>query len=122
MIIAIPTKEQRICEHFGQSKQFALVTTEQSQPSVMAVEYVDAPDHRDGEFPHWLKDKQTDLVIAGKIGKKARDLLMKYQIKVITGVKEGSPESIARAFFSSSLVTQDDFCDCKNHKQPCNHH
>lgn len=109
--IAIPLVQDKLCTHFGHCEQFALLEVNPDQKSIEQIEQLTPPPHEPGVLPKWLAQQQASLVIAGGMGSKAQELLRDYGVRVITGVKEGSPRDIVQAYLEDRLETGENLCD-----------
>jgi len=110
MRIAIPVTGGKLAEHFGHCEQFALIDVDQNQKSILTEVMVDAPPHQPGLLPKWLADQGTNVVIAGGMGHKARELFEQNSITVVIGAAEKNPELIATSYMHGSLNTGENIC------------
>jgi predicted Fe-Mo cluster-binding NifX family protein len=69
------------------------------------------PPHEPGVIPAWIATLGVDLVIAGGMGQKARDLFTEKGVKVVVGAKADSPEAIVADYLRGCLVTGENTCD-----------
>lgn len=115
MKIAIPVQDGRLCPHFGHCTEFALFDASPETGAVARQETVAAPPHEPGLLPRWLAGKGVQLVIAGGMGERARDLLARQQITVVAGAPAEPPETLVRAYFAGTLETRDGACDHHHH-------
>ncbi len=111
MIIAVPTAGGLLTPHFGHCEQFALVEVDPDAGSVGEVRLVTPPPHAPGILPVWLAEQGVDLVLAGGMGGRARQLLEGAGVEVILGVASAAPDELARAWLDGSLPTGENACD-----------
>ncbi len=111
MKIAIPLENGRLCQHFGHCKSFAIIVTNRTATRITGRSDVEPPPHEPGVLPLWLAGQGVNLVIAGGIGSRARELLLQHGIAVIAGAPEDSPESLATAYIESTLRPGNNSCD-----------
>ncbi len=111
MRIAIPLAEGRLCQHFGHCEEFLFVDAEPATKSVAARRVERAPDHQPGLLPLWLKERGVNVVIAGGIGARARDLLAAASVQVLAGILASDPEVIVSTFLNGKLETGITGCD-----------
>lgn len=109
MIIAIPTENGRLASHFGKVGEFTFVTIKDGK--IEGKESATPPPHERGILPKWLNSKNTDLVIAGGMGRRARSLFEQYGIKVISSVQPKAIEELVDDYLKESLVKGEDPCD-----------
>ncbi|MFZ5643934.1 MAG: NifB/NifX family molybdenum-iron cluster-binding protein [Bacillota bacterium] len=112
MKIALPVSGGQLCSHFGHCERFYLYDVEQDSTEVLRVSSLNAPPHEPGLLPTLLGDVGVDVVIAGGMGDKARDMFYQKGIQVVVGVSSGeSPEDIIQQYLTGSLDTGPNVCD-----------
>ena len=84
IIIAIPTAGGKLCAHFGHCEQFALVETEDGK--IKGTSMQTPPPHEPGVLPKWLHEQGVNIVLAGGLGARAKQLFEESGVKVFTGV------------------------------------
>ena len=108
-IIAIPTRDRRLCQHFGHCEKFALFETEDN--SITNEKYIDPPPHEPGALPSWLASKGATHIIAGGIGQRAVSLFKQQHIQVIAGALEKPARELAEDFLGNHLIAGANACD-----------
>ena len=109
--IVIPVTEEILSSHFGHCEKFYFAVEENNQ---IVEEYTQIPpEHEPGLYPKWVKAQGGDLVIAGGMGQKARDLFAQNGVEVIVGAPTIAPRQVAEAFLNGTLETT---------ANSCNHH
>lgn len=109
MRIAIPVTGGRLSMHFGHSEHFAIIDVEAGK--IAGAETVEAPAHEPGLLPEWLGERKTDLIIAGGMGSRAKDLFREKGIEVLTGAPSDPPEQIVETYLAGNLEFGDNTCD-----------
>ncbi|NOY38594.1 MAG: ATPase [Chlorobi bacterium] len=107
--IAIPAEGNVLSMHFGKAGVFYIYETENNQ--VISVHQHQAPEHYDGVYPLWLKQKEVTDVISEGIGQKAIDSLLKAGINVFDGAPVKSPDELIADLLSGCLQSIGNFCD-----------
>lgn len=115
MIIAIPTVDGHLNSHFGHSERFTFVQVNQDSKEIVSMTEQRAPEHQDGVLPNWLKQNNVDVVLAGNMGVKARQLLETLSISVISGAPEQDVKDLVKAYLAGSLVSINSPCACTCH-------
>ena len=110
MKIAIPTANGMICPHFGHCENFTIVVVEEND-KIASIMTSEPPPHEPGVLPRWLKEQNVDVVIAGGMGQRAQELFARAGIKVVVGVTDGNPDTIAKKYLSGSLQCGSNLCD-----------
>ncbi|MBN1808342.1 MAG: NifB/NifX family molybdenum-iron cluster-binding protein [Planctomycetes bacterium] len=107
MLIAIPVAEGRLALHFGHCQSFALVEAN----AAGAVRYETPPPHQPGVLPAWLKELGVDVIIAGGMGMRARQIFTENGIEVVVGAPPATPEELVESYMKSTLETGENVCD-----------
>lgn len=111
--IAMPYKDGRVNEHFGSSREFVVVETENG---VIKGKKVLTNDmlHDHGGLARMLGAEGVDVVITGGIGQPMVEALQLAGFKVVTGAS-GEVEQVALDFLSGRLVSRPIRCACGGH-------
>ena len=111
MRIAVPCDGQRVAAHFGHAAQFALFDADPETREITAERIADAPPHQPGLLPPWLAEHGANVILAGGMGGRARQLFDGHGITVVTGVREANPRKAAEDYLKGSLSTEANPCD-----------
>ena len=111
MRIAIPLAEGRLCLHFGHCQQFALIDADEDSNTILAQAFAEPPAHEPGALPKWLGEQNVDVVIAGGMGMRARQLLAEAGIRVLVGAAQAGPEEVVSAYLEGRLEMGENICD-----------
>jgi ATP-binding protein involved in chromosome partitioning len=109
MKIAIPVSSGVLCMHFGHCEEFAIVETEDK--TINKITMLKPPPHEPGLLPRWLGEMNVDLVIAGGMGMRARQLFTDAGVDVVVGAPSQKPEEIVADYLKGTLVTGQNTCD-----------
>jgi predicted Fe-Mo cluster-binding NifX family protein len=108
-IIAIPTRNHHLCQHFGHCEQFAIFQVEDKK--ITEETYLTPPLHEPGVLPAWLASKGVTHIIAGGMGQKAITLFTMQHIRVYMGVEEKPARTLVNEFINDELTTGVNACD-----------
>jgi len=111
MRIAIPVAQGRLSAHFGHSEQFAILEVDSQNQNVFKQSMHDAPPHEPGLLPRWLHELGADVIIAGGMGPRARQLFEQNGIAVVVGAPADTPEQLATAYLAGTLQPGENICD-----------
>jgi len=113
MKIALPVAGEQLCTHFGHCESFLFFEVDTASRDIKKIDTLTAPPHEPGLLPKLLGEKGIEVVIAGGMGARAKELFSQRGIKVVVGADPsmGSPESIVRSYLTGTLKTGDNFCD-----------
>jgi ATP-binding protein involved in chromosome partitioning len=117
--IAVPVDGDKLCSHFGQSPRFAFFEVDPASREVTARKDLPAPAHEPGVLPRWLSAQGADVVIAGGIGARARNLLQAGRILVVSGAPEADPRTLVTSYLGGGLG--DAVNPCGHHDHTCSH-
>ena len=108
-IIAIPTDENCLCQHFGHCETFTIIQAEDN--TITEESSVIPPPHGPGILPEWLASKGVTDIIAGGMGHRAISLFNRYNIQVYTGAEEKPARTLAEELLNNRLLTGENTCD-----------
>jgi predicted Fe-Mo cluster-binding NifX family protein len=111
MIIAVPVSEGKLFPHFGHCQTFALVAVDRTAGKITGRQDIPAPPHEPGLLPAWLAERGANLIIAGGMGGRARDLFEQHGIAVIVGAPMETPEKLAEDYLADRLQSGINSCD-----------
>ncbi|MFN2351695.1 MAG: iron-sulfur cluster carrier protein MrpORP [Kiritimatiellia bacterium] len=111
MKIAIPVAGGKLCMHFGHCEQFALIEADEASKKIIGQQFVTPPPHEPGVLPQWLHEQGAQVIIAGGMGRRAQQLFIQNEIKVIVGADAAEPERVVQAFLEGTLTTGANVCD-----------
>ena len=111
MRIAIPTTNGKLSPHFGHCEEFALVDVNEQTQEIASVSKLQPPAHEPGVLPRWLSEQKADVIIAGGMGQRARQLFAQNNIKVVVGASAREPAQLAKDYLNDTLEVGDNVCD-----------
>lgn len=109
MKIAIPLTNGELSSHFGHCEKFAIYTIENN--SIAKEETVAAPEHEHGSHPAFLEQHGCEVVIAGNMGTKAQEMLVKKGIKIVSGLSNTPLRELVELYLQGKLQTGAKQCD-----------
>ena len=108
-LIAVPSSNGLLDEHFGHCRQFALLSIEEDK--IVSETLIDPPAHEPGLLPKFLSEKGVTDVIAGGMGNRAIQLFNQHQVNVFVGAPKLTPKEITEGFINETLVFSANYCD-----------
>jgi len=109
MKIAVPVTSGVVSSHFGHCEIFYFATIENNK--IIKEENITPPEHEPGLYPKWVKSQGADLVIAGGMGQKARDLFDQNQVKQVVGAPNVAPKQAIEEYLAGNLQSGSNSCD-----------
>ena len=111
MKIAIPISNGKLAAHFGHCNQFAFVEIDRENKSIISTEMLTPPPHEPGVMPRWTAEQGANLIIAGGMGTRAKDMFEQRGVEVMVGAPSESPENIVNAYLAGTLQIGGNVCD-----------
>jgi len=111
MFIAIPVCNGKLDLHFGHCKEFSIIKIDPKTQKILSRENVKAPPHEPGLLPSWLAKLHVNMVIAGGMGQRAKELFIKQDITVLVGAPQLSPEELVGKYLKGTLICGENCCD-----------
>lgn len=111
MKIALPVDGGRVSGHFGHAEKFAIFEVDCSSNAITGSSEAVPPPHEEGVLPEWLRDQGVSLIIAGGLGRKAKQLFGDMGIDVLTGAPPDEPASVIRSHLDGKLKSGGNVCD-----------
>ena len=110
-MIAVPVVGDAVAEHFGHCEEFAIFETNSDEKRIARARKVPAPPHQPGFLPGWLRELGVDVVIAGGMGRRARELFRENGIEVVVGAGRGGARDLVESYLNASLQVDANPCD-----------
>lgn len=120
MIIAVPTKENQVDNHFGHCEYYTLFTIENNK--VVKQERMDAPQGcgcKSGIAPI-LAEKGVKIMLAGNMGNGAVHVLTQSQIQVVRGCS-GNIEELIQKYLDGQIADSGEVCASHGKDHVCSH-
>lgn len=111
LTVAVPIMGGKLCSHFGHCEQFAFYEVDMKLGRIESSRRLDPPPHEPGLLPRWLSTEQVQLVIAGGMGQRARDIFSQQGIQVVVGAPSQEPHHVVQAYLDGKLMSQPNPCD-----------
>jgi len=101
--VALPVDNGKLSDKFGHASHFAFFNVKDG--AVGPMNLVPNPPHEPWGIPGWLDSLGVTHVIAGALGEKAQELLVKKGIQVIAGAPLEAPETLMDKYLKEILAT-----------------
>ncbi|HCT65129.1 MAG TPA: dinitrogenase iron-molybdenum cofactor [Lachnospiraceae bacterium] len=117
MKIAVASDGVMVSGHFGHCEGFTMYEVENVE--VKNKVFVANPGHRPGYLPVFLKEHNTDVIIAGGMGEAAQQLFVGNGIQVVVGA-QGVADDAVKQFIGGGLKSTGSVCKEHAHEGHCN--
>lgn len=111
MIIALPTRDGNIDDHFGHCDHYTLITIDDDK-NILSKERMDSPQGCGckSDIAPILADKGVKVMLAGNMGGGALNILKKAGIEVVRGCS-GPIDDVAAKWLAGDLADNQITCD-----------
>ena len=118
MILALPTRDGKIDDHFGHCDHYTLITVDDDR-NIVSRERMDSPEGCGckSDIAPILADKGVKVMLAGNMGQGAVNILTQSGIEVVRGCS-GDIEDVAARWLAGELKDNSITCDhhdCDSH-------
>lgn len=118
MKIALPSKNNKIDDHFGHCDYFTVLTVDKEAKKIIKSETLEAPEGCGckSNIASTLKEMGVTTMLAGNMGNGAVNVLNNAGIDVLRGCT-GEVTAVAEKWLEDALVDSGDNCnhhDCKH--------
>ena len=117
--IVIASDNNMVTNHFGHCEEFIWYGVDGGE--IIEKEGIKNPGHKPGFLPKYLADLGLNTLITGGIGRKAIDIFLSKDIKVITGAS-GQVDEVIKAYLGGNLQSTKSICEEHQHKDSCGGH
>lgn len=120
MKIALPSRNNKIDDHFGHCEYFTVFTVNTDTKEIIDSENVQSPEGCGckSNIANILADKGVKLMLAGNMGEGAVRVLKNSGIDVIRGCS-GDLKTVAQTWLNGTIVDSGDVCH--EHEHGCHH-
>jgi predicted Fe-Mo cluster-binding NifX family protein len=118
MKIALPSRENKIDNHFGHCEYFTVYSVDTTKKEILNSETVKSPAGCGckSNIAHTLSEMGVKVMLAGNMGEGAVRVLNNSGIEVVRGCS-GNIESVALKWLEGTLVDSGD--SCHEHEHGC---
>src|SRR6056297_1960790 len=106
--LALSTDGDQVAQHFGRCEKYTLI--EVNDGEIVNKEIVANPGHEPGVLPKYLNEQGVNVILAGGMGRRAKDLFNQNGIKAIIGVN-GLVDDAVKSYLAGELESKGEVCD-----------
>lgn len=121
MKIALPSRQNKIDDHFGHCEYFTVFKID-GEKEIIGQETVESPAGCGckSNIATTLADRGVTVMLAGNMGQGAVNILKNAGIEVVRGCS-GVVKEVALNWLSGTLSDSGDPCNSHDHGHECNH-
>ena len=108
MKVAVAITSNYVSQHFGHCEFFKVYDVENNQ--IKGEGTIQNPEHQPGFLPGFLARNGVNVIIAGGMGGRAKELFEENNIEVFVGV-DGTAQDAINLYLSGNIKTTESFCD-----------
>jgi predicted Fe-Mo cluster-binding NifX family protein len=117
MKIAVASEGKQVSGHFGHCEGFTIY--EVGEDKSLKKDFIQNPGHKPGFLPVFLKEKNTNVIIAGGMGETAQQLFRDNKIEVVVGA-QGLCDDVVQKYINGELKSTGSVCTEHQHEGNCN--
>ena len=110
MKIAIPTKDGKLCSHFGHCDEFTFAEVNNETKEIVELTTGAPEGGVSCQCAGWLAEQGAEIVLAGGIGGRPIMALNEKGIKVVAGCPELEINNIVEKYLNNTLATGENSC------------
>jgi predicted Fe-Mo cluster-binding NifX family protein len=112
MKLALPlTATDEFSPHYGAATKFAVVEVDPVTRTVRRKLVVVPQASEPCQWPRLLQAAGVDLVLAGGMGRGARQHMAEHGLEVLAGIAPTDPDALVDAWLAGTLVAGENQCD-----------
>lgn len=120
MKIVVPSKDEKLCGHFGNCEYFSFVETDPDIGKILSIEKKIPEGGVSCQSAGWIAAQGADVVLAGGMGQRPMDMFTQNGVEVIPGCEELNVETVVRQYLDNTLSRGENTCGGEHHE--CHHH
>ena len=121
MIICIPTKDGKLCAHFGNCESFTFAEVNPETKEIINIEENIPEDGISCQSASWIAQKGANIVLAGGMGGRPQNIFAQAGLKIIAGCPELPTKEIVEKYLSNTLEAGVNTCSGDHHDCHAHH-
>lgn len=119
MKIVIPTKDEKLCSHFGHCESFCFADVDQETKEILNMENKIPEEGISCQSASWIASQGANVVLAGGMGGRPLNIFANSGVKVVAGCPELPPKEVIEKFLNDELTLSENTCQGEHHH--CHH-
>ncbi len=115
MKIVIPSKDGKLCAHFGHCESYSFVEVNTENKEILSKEVRIPEDGISCQSANWIASQGANVVLAGGMGGRPLNIFEQNGVKVITGCPELPIEEVVNKYLTNTLETGSNACGGEHH-------
>ena len=115
MKIVIPSKDEKLCAHFGHCEYFTFVDVNDESKSIEKIESRIPEGGVSCQSAGWIAQEGADVVLAGGMGGRPLQMFAQLGVNVVAGCPELPIEEVVNGYLNNTLSTGENSCGGEHH-------
>lgn len=115
MKIVIPSKDEKLCGHFGNCDYFTFVEVNPETKEILSIEKKVPEEGISCQSASWIASKGANVVLAGGMGMRPMNMFIESGVNVISGCPEENIEFIVNSYMNNTLKVGQNTCSGGHH-------
>lgn len=126
MKIVIPTKNEKLCAHFGNCESFSFVEVDQKTNNIISIESRIPEEGISCQSASWISEQGANIVLVGGMGMRPTNILNQNGVKIVAGCPELPIRELVEKYLANELTLGENSCsgghhDCHGHQHGDGH-
>ena len=126
MKIVIPTKNEKLCAHFGNCESFSFVEVDQKTNNIISIESRIPDEGISCQSASWISEQGANIVLVGGMGMRPTNIFNQNGVKIVAGCPELPIRELVEKYLANELTFGENSCsgghhDCHGHQHGDGH-
>ncbi len=123
MKIVIPTKDGKLCGHFGNCESFTFADVDMEKKEILNIESKVPEEGISCQSASWIAEQGTNIILAGGMGMRPMTIFFQCGVQVVAGCPELPIREVLEQFMARTLESGENTCSGEHHEgHHCHHH
>ncbi len=120
--IVIPTKNEKLCSHFGNCESFTFVEVDQKANNIISIESRIPEEGISCQSASWISEQGANIVLVGGMGMRPTNIFNQNGVKVVAGCPELPIRELVEKYLANELSLGENSCSGGHHDCHGHHH
>ncbi len=119
MKIVIPSRDEKLCLHFGNCESFCFAEVDNETKEILNMENKIPDEGISCQSASWIASQGANIVLAGGMGERPSNIFTKSGVKVVVGCPELPLKEVIEKYLNNELEINENLCQGEHHH--CHH-
>ena len=120
--IVIPTKNEKLCSHFGNCESFTFVEVDKKTNNIISIESRIPEEGISCQSASWISEQGANIVLVGGMGMRPTNIFNQNGVKVVAGCPELPIRELVEKYLAEELTLGENSCSGGHHDCNGHHH